>query len=236
MELEDFKEFYKKENVVGSYDRIRLKGLKEGVNRQIELGIVNSIVKKGKILEIGPGTGFFTQLLEKKGKVTAIDTSSKMIALAKTRAKKAKFIVADLFDYSPKEKFDYVVAFRVLGHLNNSLLGKALQKISSFAKKGGIIIFNVENKSLIRKVIRFFRRKRVETYQLSIEDLKKMVGKTALEIERVIPTDHFFLLFPLFIMNKILFGRLRGFILRAEENLFSFPYLNANWIVKCRKK
>ena len=234
--MEDFTRFYQKSETVGSYDRIRLKGFKQGINREIELIVLSKMVPKGAILEVGPGTGYITQILVKKGKVIAVEPSQEMIKEAKSRAPGAKYINKGLFQYKSKSKFDSIVTIRVLGHFSPLELDHALNHISNLIKPSGRIIFSIENSSFVRRFIRAFKKKRVETYQFSKSQILALLNRNGLKAERIVPTDHFWILSPLYILNKLFLGRLRRVIINAEINLLSVPYCNVNWIIICRKK
>jgi 2-polyprenyl-3-methyl-5-hydroxy-6-metoxy-1,4-benzoquinol methylase len=233
--MRDFTEFYQQKNTVSQYDKIRLSGFKQGVNREIELIVLSKILKGKSILEIGPGTGFITQILEKKGAVTAIDTSKAMINTAKKLNKKTKFINKGIFEYSTKKKFDAVVTFRVLGHFSIEDLDKALGKIHSLLKKKGTLIFNLENHSIIRQTIRLFRKNRVETYQYSKQEISEILRKNGFYTLAIIPTDHFWILSPFYLLNKLFLGKFRNAILNLEKKLLFTPFSNVNWIIKCKK-
>jgi len=63
-----------------------------------------------KILDIGCGTGNYIPELEKKGKVTGIDISPKVIDVARQMWRKNCF-VADIFSYNETQKFDTITMF-----------------------------------------------------------------------------------------------------------------------------
>lgn len=233
--MERFLDFYKDKSIVDNYDNIRMHGFKAGINREIELLTLNNLIGKGKILEIGCGTGFITQLLDKKGQVVAVDPSKEMIKIAKKRTKNSIFINKSLFDYNGKN-FDYVVSFRVLGHFEEKEFIRSLNKIHSFLKKDGTFIFNLENKSVLRKLIRKFRKNRVETYQYSRGEIINFIENNGFKIIELYSLDHFFILSPLYLLNKIFLGKFRGFILKIEKNMIKKSFSSVNWLIKCRKK
>jgi len=235
--MKDFLEFYKKKKVVKNYDSKRLKGIKQGINRQIERELISSLVEGKEILEIGPGTGFITTVLQKKGNVTALEPSKEMIKRAKKRAPKAKYLNIELFSFSTKKKFDTIVAIRVLGHFSLKEMEMALKYFSKFLKIKGILIFNLENKSKIRYFIRKIKkRKRIKTHQYSKEEIIEILQKKGFEVKKIFSIDHFFILFPLYILNLLFLGKLRHLIIKIEKKLRFFQVVNAEWIIKCEKK
>lgn len=107
---------------------------------------------KGKILEVGAGTGRITIPLLKKGlNVTALDLSPKMLAGLKSKAKdlKVKTVCADMRSFRLKEKFAVIiVTFRAFQHLYTTEDQiKALKSFHKHLKPNGVLIFDVYNPS-----------------------------------------------------------------------------------------
>jgi len=148
--MENFLKFYKKKAIVDTYDLIRLSGIKRGINREIERIIIASLVKGKKILEVGCGTGFITKVLAPKGEVIAIDASKEMISRARKNVPTAEYINKNLFLYSPKKKFDSVVAIRVLGHF----------QLENFEKAYKLLELNSRPQSVLAMLVMSFARER----------------------------------------------------------------------------
>src|SRR5947207_2214849 len=93
-------------------------------------------------LEIGCGTGAFSRRLAQRAqRVTAIDLSSEMIRVARSRSSQLSnlnFEVADLMSRDfPAEHFDCIATIATLHHL---LLRPALLKLIDTLKPGGVLI------------------------------------------------------------------------------------------------
>lgn len=97
------------------------------------------------VLDFGCATG--TKALELAGyvkKIVAIDISSKMIEVAKSKSvecniKNVDFMHATLFDESLyRESFDVILTFNVLHLLDDS--SKTIQRINELLKPGGLFI------------------------------------------------------------------------------------------------
>jgi len=110
---------------------------------------------KGKILEVGAGTGRITIPLLKKGlDVVALDIAPRMLAILKKKAKEERFspkaVCADMRSFRLKQKFEaIIVTFRAFQHLylvDDQL--KALKCFKKHLKPNGILIFDVYNPSL----------------------------------------------------------------------------------------
>jgi SAM-dependent methyltransferase len=98
------------------------------------------------VLEIGCGSGYFTQELAKTGAhITAIDISPDLIQLAKKNitSKNVDFILENAYALSfESNRFDSIVGSSVLHHLD---VGKALSEFYRVLKKGGSIYFTEPN-------------------------------------------------------------------------------------------
>jgi len=104
-------------------------------------------IKKGSVvLELGCGTGVFSEKLAAQGtRLIAIDISMALILKAsnKLRGKNVQFIVADIENLPFKPGvFDAVVGISVLHHLSLSI---ACQQAKVVLKKGGRISFSEPN-------------------------------------------------------------------------------------------
>jgi len=110
---------------------------------------------KGKILEIGAGTGRITIPLIKQGlDVTALDIAPKMLEILREKSKKEnvkiKTICADMKNFKSKDKFKAVIiTFSTFQHLYSvSDQLKALENIKKHLSSNGLLIFDVYNPAL----------------------------------------------------------------------------------------
>ena len=74
----------------------------------------------GSVLELACGPGVWTrQLLRHAMEVTAVDASPDMLAIAAARVgdERVRFVVADLFDWSPDRRYDVVFIGFFLSHV-----------------------------------------------------------------------------------------------------------------------
>jgi ubiquinone/menaquinone biosynthesis C-methylase UbiE len=101
-------------------------------------------------LDFGAGTGNLTGKLLRMGyKVTAIDISAEMCAILKKRyktwieAEKLIVITSPIEDVSfDRDEFDLIACYSVLHHLPDYI--DALQRLSVFLKKGGVMYIDHE--------------------------------------------------------------------------------------------
>ena len=103
-----------------------------------------------KALDFGAGTGNLTgKLLHMGYKVTAIDISAEMCRILKKKyknyleAKKLIVINSPIEDVSfDRDEFDLITCYSVLHHLPD--YGDAIQRLSVFLKKGGVMYLDHE--------------------------------------------------------------------------------------------
>lgn len=130
-----------------SYDIICDKWQEFRQNTQVNKCIAdfcNYLKPNSDILDIGCGTGYpIDKYLCKKGHfVTGIDVSSKMIEKAKSlNLTNAQFEKADILYYKTTKKFDSVIAFDSIWHIDYDKHEQAFFAISQMLKKDGYFIF-----------------------------------------------------------------------------------------------
>ena len=100
--------------------------------------------KNSYILDVGCGTGcpIDAYLTSNNFKVLGIDSCKEMIEIAKSKSiRHAKFINIDFFSFKSKRKFDAIIAFDSLWHINYSKQEKIYRKLSLLIKNGGYLMF-----------------------------------------------------------------------------------------------
>jgi len=102
-------------------------------------------IKSGRrILEVGCGTGIYTEKLVKTGaEIIAIDLSPDLLAKARSKIVNVGFLETDLENLPfSDQNFDAVVGVSILHHVN---VEKALKEIKRVLKSGGSIVFSEPN-------------------------------------------------------------------------------------------
>ncbi len=117
--------------------------------------INNKNIKNLKILDVGCGGGIICEPLARLGaKVTGIDFAPNNIKIAKIHSKinklKINYIYKDIEKSKLDEKFDVILMFEVLEHLDN--WKKTIKKIKKNLNKNGIIIISTINRNLLSKI------------------------------------------------------------------------------------
>ena len=117
--------------------------------------INNRSIKNLKILDVGCGGGIICEPLARLGaKVTGIDFAPNNIIAAKIHSKKNKlkinYINKDIEKSKLDEKFDIILMFEVLEHLDN--WKKTIKNIKKNLNKNGLIIISTINRNLLSKL------------------------------------------------------------------------------------
>ena len=117
--------------------------------------INNRNIKNLKILDVGCGGGIICEPLARLGaKVTGIDFVPNNIKAAKIHSKKNKlkiqYIYKDIEKSKLDEKFDLILMFEVLEHLDN--WKKTIKNIKKNLNKNGMIIISTINRNLLSKL------------------------------------------------------------------------------------
>ena len=117
--------------------------------------IKNKNIKNLKVLDVGCGGGIICEPLARLGaKVTGIDFAPNNIIAAKIHSKKNKlkinYINKDIEKSKLDEKFDIILMFEVLEHLDD--WKKTIKNIKKNLNKNGLIIISTINRNLLSKL------------------------------------------------------------------------------------
>ncbi len=102
--------------------------------------------KKPKVLEIGPGTGLFSEMFLEKfpdAEMDLVDLAENMLNIAKQRFSdktNLNFILKDILDFSPDEKYDAVISSLAIHHLEPDDQKKLYERIFHWLKDDGIFV------------------------------------------------------------------------------------------------
>ena len=185
--------------------------------------------KKIDFLEIGCGTGnLIKSLLEFSNlNITGTEIYLKGLFYAKKRIPSADFIQIDISKNILNKKFDFIVCFDVIEHIENDL--KAISNISSMLKTKGKFIISVPQYmflwSELDKLVMHKRR-------YSKKDLIYKLEQNSFSIKYV--TSYVFFLFPLMLFSRwydnfigrIFFKKSDSNKGRLEKKLYFNKHLN----------
>jgi len=123
-----------------------------------------------RILEVGCGTGNYTQILQRKGyDIIGLDVSENMIRMAKKKCN-CDFLVGNALNVSIDSKFDTCIAmFAVMGYITkNSDISQALKNIHKHLEPNGLFIFDVWNGLAVLRTLPELRVKEVENEAVKV--------------------------------------------------------------------
>lgn len=130
-----------KEDIVKSFNKIALLEDKWDNNQHYQKLLIKEVDNpEGIALDLGCGTGEFTQILSKKViRVFGIDISPVMIEEARKRhsQENIQYSLQDFDEMDEEIKYDYIVSIATFHHLELEL---ALPKIGRMLKDGGKLI------------------------------------------------------------------------------------------------
>jgi len=140
-----------KPEIANTYDKYYQSSFGKKVD-EIEKDIINSLIKKiptTEILELGCGTGHWTDYFSKKGfEITAIDSSKTMLDIAKSKDINAKFMIANAQNIPfEDESFQIISSFTMLEFVNNQ--DAVIKEVYRVLKKGAWFILGILNEKSI---------------------------------------------------------------------------------------
>lgn len=103
-----------------------------------------AVPKNGQILDLGCGAGepIARYLIDKGRQLTGADVSERMIALARTRFPRHRWIRADMRTLTLDERFHGVIAWDSLFHLRPEEQAEMVAKAAGWLAPGGALLFN----------------------------------------------------------------------------------------------
>jgi len=193
---------YQEKDIIDIFDKERNKYLFQKDKHKIESNFlkkaINSLKKnKIKVLDVACGTGRMLQetfSIKKDIEYYGIDTSKEIIKHLKEKAKKLgvekniKIKIGDAEKMPFKdESFDIVYSFHLLWHLEKEGQEKIIKEMLRVCKKEGLVVFDILNKHFIWERIKhlFGKRKTEGIYKLSLNEIKRIVDKKNLKIDKL---------------------------------------------------
>jgi len=110
---------------------------------------ITHYVKRGKLLDIGCGFGFFLKLMEDSFYVYGCDLSPAMVDYAKTQLGLKKVVLSSWKGLSfPENTFDVITAFYLLTHIKEP--DKLIKTAFRWLRPGGLFCLRVPNLSILK--------------------------------------------------------------------------------------
>jgi SAM-dependent methyltransferase len=111
-----------------------------------QLAKFKELLPKGKVLEIGAGTGRDAKDLISLGyEYVGTDISDELLKVARSRMPNQIFIQQSVYDLSASDKFDGFWASAMLLHIPKSRINDALQQIKSVLKPNAIGFISIKD-------------------------------------------------------------------------------------------
>jgi len=139
--------YYKSENYISHSDT--KKGLMNMAYHQVrkitlkeKLNLINELSRKGTLLDIGCGTGYFLNTCRENGWViegTEPDPDARKIAEAQTKSQ----ISESIFSKTNDASYDIITMWHVLEHVHK--LNENMERVTRLLKKDGKLIIAVPN-------------------------------------------------------------------------------------------
>ena len=180
------------------YDGFELEYFDSSNNfRNYQLSLIKKYLIKKKIAEVGPGRGGFVKYYKKYSKsLFLIEPDRKLFRILKQKYYNKKISVRNSKIQNIKNKFDTIMYFDVLEHIQNDL--KEVLSAKKKLKKNGYLIFSVPAFQIFYnnfdKSVGHFKR-------YNKNDFNLISSKSNLKIEKIMYYDSFGLL--LIILSKI---------------------------------
>lgn len=143
-------------SIADKYSRAREKDWKE-----FEFLFDKYLIGGDKVLDLGCGNGRFYPIFKSKGvDYLGIDTSSKLIEIAKATYPEARFEVSSI-ELMPNKSFDKVFSIAILHHIpSHEFRLKFLKEIKRTLKNNGnliLTVWNLKEKLKRRSILDWFR-------------------------------------------------------------------------------
>ena len=180
----------KNRKAVEIYDRIAEEYSRnfDSIDSPGDLVFLNAFLRYLKpdshIVDIGCGTGFSAGYFAKKGmRAEGCDLSSGMIAIARRNYPKTPFSLADMREFTPKEKADGVWAGYCLFHFEQEDFEKAIKRVKTYLKPGGVFgLVMQEGEGELERDEPFLPGEKIYLRLYTEEQLKSILEKHGFEI------------------------------------------------------
>jgi ubiquinone/menaquinone biosynthesis C-methylase UbiE len=160
-------EFYTKFS--SDYDQNRFSSLyHQRMAKYEQKFILSNLSPGGNVLEVGAGTGRFTQeLVNIANDVVAVDISDGMLSILRAKIPAENLLtkqldILKLSSLPGYGTFDYVVCMRLLPHLSD--IPEALRLLHGSVRDGGVVIFDMWNNKSFVGLIRRIRRVKSQVF------------------------------------------------------------------------
>jgi len=154
------------EEIVNFYDNYLDKLKVENNRHRWVFNSIDKFIPKGKVLDIGCGTGITSRYLAKGDRdVVALDISPKLIEYAEklnSHFGRVKYFVGDICEFTWIEPFDSILMVDVLEHLEMVKIPELFEVLRNVSHETTVIYLNIPSEN----VIRYLKQNRPELLQI----------------------------------------------------------------------
>ena len=139
--------------VAGKWEKVRRTVYPfEQVLGHYQVMVAKKYCKGNSLLDLGCGEGVITAQLKKNfSRMVGVDGTASQVALGRKKYPFIEFVHSTIEEFNPKEKFDCILLFFILEHVDSP--DSILKFAKKWLKKGGFIHIQVPNKSSINRRI-----------------------------------------------------------------------------------
>lgn len=107
---------------------------------------------RGTVLDLGCGSGrpVAAELIDRRFRVTGLDSSLSLIALCRARYPGEQWVVADLRSFDLGRRFDGIVAWHSLFHLTREAQRALFPRLAAHVAPGGALMFTSGHEDGVR--------------------------------------------------------------------------------------
>jgi SAM-dependent methyltransferase len=129
-------------------------------DRAGEAGRLHKLIRAAKpdaskVLELGCGTGSILRYLQQNYEVSGLDTSAKMLAIAREKVPEAKLFRQDMIDFRIDDRFDVIYCvFDSMNHVRRFAdWRKVFARVRQHLSPGGCFIFDINTQQKLERHI-----------------------------------------------------------------------------------
>jgi len=183
------------------------------------------------ILEIGPGPGTWTKMLQKQApaaKLTLLDISSEMLLRAKNNlagSKRVTFIEGDFIEKDIRDLFDCVFSSRAIEYMEDK--EALVQKLWDITLPGAQVVLITKTPKPLLNALRGRNLSKLHQGQVSPDKLIKLLGAQGFVLEKLRVATATLPGLSIPFLNTIVFA--------LTKHLPLLPVLSESYIVICKK-
>lgn len=150
---------------------------------------VSCLPEGGSVLDAGCGAGdpIARYLLAQRLRVTGIDASSALLAIARTRFPNGHWIRMDMRELSLPQRFDGIIGWDSFFHLNPDEQRSALVSFCHHLKSGGVLMITIGDKA--GEVLGAVNGQQVYHASLAPDEYRKILKSAGFKTVRMVLRD-----------------------------------------------